>query len=44
VTTLLYALGLDQEAICDAYFDTVMFRKEGPRAGPRTSSPSGCAA
>jgi DNA-directed RNA polymerase subunit beta len=29
VTTLLYALGLDQEAICDAYFDTVMFRKEG---------------
>ncbi len=29
VTTLLYALGLDQEAICDAYYDTVAFRKEG---------------
>ncbi|MER2508132.1 MAG: DNA-directed RNA polymerase subunit beta, partial [Amaricoccus sp.] len=29
VTTLLYALGLDQEAICDAYYDTVTFRKEG---------------
>ena len=26
VTTLLYALGLDQESICDAYFDTVHFR------------------
>ncbi|MBP0483465.1 DNA-directed RNA polymerase subunit beta [Sagittula salina] len=25
VTTLLYALGLDQEAICDAYYDTVNF-------------------
>ncbi|WP_424932885.1 DNA-directed RNA polymerase subunit beta [Amaricoccus macauensis] len=29
VTTLLYALGLDQEGICDAYYDTVSFRKEG---------------
>ena len=29
VTTLLYALGLDQEAICDAYYDTVTYRKEG---------------
>ncbi len=26
VTTLLYALGLDQEAICDAYYDTVSFK------------------
>ncbi|WP_108484940.1 DNA-directed RNA polymerase subunit beta [Oceaniglobus ichthyenteri] len=26
VTTLLYALGLDQEAIMDAYYDTVDFR------------------
>jgi DNA-directed RNA polymerase subunit beta len=25
VTTLLYALGLDQEGICDAYYDTVNF-------------------
>ncbi len=28
VTTLLYALGLDQEGICDAYYDTVSYRKE----------------
>ena len=27
VTTLLYALGMDQEAIMDAYYDTVTFRK-----------------
>jgi DNA-directed RNA polymerase subunit beta len=27
VTTLLYALGLDQEAIMDAYYDTVEFRQ-----------------
>ncbi len=26
VTTLLYALGLDQEGICDAYYDTVNFK------------------
>ncbi len=26
VTTLLYALGLDQEAICDNYFDTVTYQ------------------
>ena len=26
VTTLLYALGLDQEGICDAYYDTVDFK------------------
>ncbi|MBT0959460.1 DNA-directed RNA polymerase subunit beta [Alphaproteobacteria bacterium KMM 3653] len=26
VTTLLYALGLDQEGICDAYYDTVQFK------------------
>ncbi len=26
VTTLLYALGLDQEAICDAYYSTVEYR------------------
>jgi DNA-directed RNA polymerase subunit beta len=25
VTTLLYALGLDQEGICDAYYDTVSY-------------------
>jgi DNA-directed RNA polymerase subunit beta len=31
VTTLLYALGLDQEGIMDAYYDTVNFRKEGNR-------------
>jgi len=30
VTSLLYALGLDQEGIMDAYYDTVMFRhREG---------------
>ena len=29
VTTLLYALGMDQEAIASAYYDTVTFRKEG---------------
>ncbi len=29
VTTLLYALGLDQEGICDAYYETVQYRKEG---------------
>ena len=26
VTTLLYALGLDQEAICDAYYETVSYK------------------
>jgi len=26
VTTLLYALGLDQEAVCDAYYDTVDYK------------------
>ena len=26
VTTLLYALGLDQEGICDSYYDTVNYR------------------
>ncbi|MEM8554855.1 MAG: DNA-directed RNA polymerase subunit beta, partial [Pseudomonadota bacterium] len=31
VTTLLYALGLDQEGICDAYYDTVQFRQDGNR-------------
>ncbi|WP_138469842.1 DNA-directed RNA polymerase subunit beta [Poseidonocella sp. HB161398] len=31
VTTLLYALGLDQEGICDAYYDTVNFRLDGSR-------------
>ncbi|MEL6203988.1 MAG: DNA-directed RNA polymerase subunit beta [Pseudomonadota bacterium] len=29
VTTLLYALGMDQEGIMDAYYDTVQFRKDG---------------
>ena len=28
VTTLLYALGLDQEAIMDAYYDTVTFKQK----------------
>ncbi|SNT38911.1 DNA-directed RNA polymerase subunit beta [Tropicimonas sediminicola] len=28
VTTLLYALGLDQEGICDAYYDTVSYKLE----------------
>ncbi len=31
VTTLLYALGMDQEAIMDAYYDTVNFRLEKNR-------------
>ena len=31
VTTLLYALGLDQEGIMDAYYDTVTFKKDGIR-------------
>jgi DNA-directed RNA polymerase subunit beta len=31
VTTLLYALGLDQEGIMDAYYDTVNFRMQGNR-------------
>ena len=43
MTTLLYALGMDQEAIMDAYYDTVTYRKEGngwvdqvlPRAAAR---------
>ncbi len=36
VTTLLYALGLDQEGIMNAYYDTVDFKlkkKSDPRAG-----------
>ena len=33
VTTLLYALGLDQESIMDAYFDTVSFKAEGKNKG-----------
>ncbi|PWR00927.1 DNA-directed RNA polymerase subunit beta [Meridianimarinicoccus roseus] len=31
VTTLLYALGLDQEGIMDAYYDTVTYTKDGNR-------------
>ncbi|NVO21954.1 DNA-directed RNA polymerase subunit beta [Donghicola mangrovi] len=31
VTTLLYALGLDQEGICDAYYETVTFKLERNR-------------
>ncbi|WP_076364807.1 DNA-directed RNA polymerase subunit beta [Phaeovulum vinaykumarii] len=31
VTTLLYALGLDQEGIVSAYYDTVNYRLEGRR-------------
>ncbi|HHL20870.1 MAG TPA: DNA-directed RNA polymerase subunit beta [Aliiroseovarius sp.] len=36
VTTLLYALGLDQEGIMNAYYDTVQFKlkkKKDPQAG-----------
>jgi DNA-directed RNA polymerase subunit beta len=29
VTTLLYALGLDQEAICDTFYNRVIYRREG---------------
>ena len=31
VTTLLYALGMDQEGIMDAYYDTITFTKDGNR-------------
>ncbi len=31
VTTLLYALGLDQEGIMDAYYDTVDYKQDGKR-------------
>ena len=31
VTTLLYALGLDQEGIMDAYYETVSFRQDGDK-------------
>ena len=31
VTTLLYALGMDQEGIMDAYYDTVMYTQDGNR-------------
>ena len=33
VTTLLYALGLDQEGIMDAYFETISFKIEGKNKG-----------
>ncbi len=33
VTTLLYALGLDQEEICDAYYDTVNYRFDKKKNG-----------
>ncbi len=33
VTTLLYALGLDQEAIMDAYYNTVSYKLEGSNKG-----------
>ncbi|MGF1444804.1 MAG: DNA-directed RNA polymerase subunit beta [Pikeienuella sp.] len=29
VTTLLYALGLDQEAICDYFYDRIEYRRQG---------------
>jgi len=29
VTTLLYALGMDQDAICEAFYDTLVYRKSG---------------
>jgi DNA-directed RNA polymerase subunit beta len=45
VTTLLYALGLDQEGIMDAYYDTVDLQaRRRTRAGSPSSSPSACAA
>lgn len=37
VTTLLYALGLDQEAICDAYYDTVYYRMDKKKNGWATT-------
>ena len=43
VTTLLYALGMDQDAIMSAYYDTVTYRKEGNGWATRFF-PSGCAA
>ena len=33
VTTLLYALGMDQEAIMDAYYDTVSYRLDKKKKG-----------
>ncbi|MCH2166353.1 MAG: DNA-directed RNA polymerase subunit beta [Oceanicola sp.] len=39
VTTLLYALGLDQEGIMDAYFDTVPFKRDGNRGWATTFFP-----
>ena len=39
VTTLLYALGLDQEAIMDAYYDTVPFKRDGNRGWVTTFFP-----
>ena len=33
VTTLLYALGLDQQAICDAYYNTVGYRLDKKKNG-----------
>jgi len=33
VTTLLYALGLDQEGICDAYYETVKYKQNKKKKG-----------
>jgi DNA-directed RNA polymerase subunit beta len=44
VTTLLYALGLDQEAIMGAYYDTVDFVHRPGEGWATRSSPSVCAA
>ncbi len=33
VTTLLYALGLDQEGICDAYYETVNYKQNKKKKG-----------
>lgn len=33
VTTLLYALGLDQEGICNAYYDTVSYKQNKKKKG-----------
>ncbi len=37
VTTLLYALGLDQEGICDAYYNTVSYKQNKKKKGWTTT-------
>ncbi len=38
VTTLLYALGMDQDAIMNAYYDTVHYKSEKGKVGSPNSS------